>query len=45
MNTTHKQNLLAAALIGTLAISGLTTQALAQEARFKKLAEIAICSR
>ena len=40
MRTTHKQNLIAAALVGALAMSGLATQALAQETRFDKLANL-----
>jgi hypothetical protein len=37
MKTTRTHNLIAAAFIGALAMSGLTTQALAQETHFDKL--------
>lgn len=40
MNTNHKLNLFAVALVGMMAMSGLTTQTLAQEAHFKKLANL-----
>ena len=40
MKTTSKPSLIAAALIGVLAMSGLTTQALAQETHFDKLANL-----
>jgi len=38
--TTHKRNLLAAALVGVLAMSRLATQGLAQETRFDELANL-----
>src|SRR5580704_1118234 len=40
MKTTHKLNLLVAALVGVLAISGLTTPTHAQESRFDELANL-----
>ena len=40
MTTTRTLNLLAAALLGVLAMSGLATQALAQETHFDKLANL-----
>ena len=40
MSTAHKSNLLAATLVGTLAISGLTAMALAQETSFDKLGNL-----
>jgi hypothetical protein len=40
MNTTHKLILIAAALLCAVAMSGLTTQALAQETHFDKLANL-----
>jgi hypothetical protein len=40
MRTTHKQNLLAAAVVCAMAISGLATQGLAQETHFDKLANL-----
>ena len=40
MTTTHTLSLLAAALVGGLAMSGLATQALAQETSFDKLANL-----
>ena len=40
MKTTHRLNLLATALAGTVAMSGLTTQVLAQETYFDKLANL-----
>jgi hypothetical protein len=39
INTTHKLNLLAA-LVAVLAMSGLATQALAQETHFDKLVDL-----
>ena len=38
MKTTHKQNLIAAALVGTVVIGGIAPQALAKEARHDKQA-------
>ncbi len=40
MKTNHKQNLLAAAFVSVLAMSGLTTQARAQETHFEKLVNL-----
>src|SRR4030095_11019729 len=40
MKTTHVPNLLTAALVGVLAMSGLATQALTQETHFDKLANL-----
>jgi len=40
MKTTHTPNLLTAALVGVLAMSGLATQALTQETHFDKLANL-----
>jgi hypothetical protein len=40
MKTTHKQNLLAAVLVGALAMSGLATQVFAQENHFDKMATL-----
>ena len=40
MSTPYKSNLLAATLVGVLAISGMTTPALAQETNFDKLANL-----
>jgi hypothetical protein len=40
MKTTRRQNMIAAALIGALAMTGLATQALAQEAHFDKMADL-----
>jgi hypothetical protein len=40
MKTTRTQNLIAAALVGALPMSGLATPALAQETHFDKLANL-----
>ncbi len=40
MKTTHKHNFLGALVVGGMAISGLTTQGLAQETRFDELANL-----
>jgi len=40
MKTIHRQNFIAAALVGALAMIGLTTQALAQETYFDKMANL-----
>ena len=40
MRSTHRRNVLAAALSGTLAMSALATQALAQETHFDELANL-----